>query len=482
MSQANVLECYPPVCDTAKVVLSGFSYDRIRDIRPGEPVARVEHLYDILNWFGVAPGTTVPNEADTCLTWYPRSPYPTPSARFDHGMAYQAGKQRVVLFGGIGGPPYLGPYLDDTWVWNDNTWQQYTGSPHPSARGGNQMAYHAAHNCIVLFGGFNAAEDTVYGDTWEFGENWWQPTLAHSPPPRFAHGMAYDAARQTIVLFGGQSSTGSWLNDTWEWGWNGVHWDWVERTPAHQPPPRTFFGGNGLAYDGARGVVVLFGGSQGGSGFLNDTWEWDGTDWTQRFPLISPSARDGHALAYVPGAHVLLFGGHNTVFHQDTWSWDGQTWTQLASPCVPPASRYRHALVYDAARSRPVLFGGWAFGTPFSDTWTWQFGSCVEGRPTEVHDTPVLANTLYQNYPNPFNPVTTIRFALERRSHVRIAVYDVTGRLVTTLVDEVRNPGEYTDVKWDGTNASGNPVATGVYFYRLVSDDFKQTRKMILIK
>ncbi len=102
------------------------------------------------------------------------------------------------------------------------------------------------------------------------------------------------------------------------------------------------------------------------------------------------------------------------------------------------------------------------------------------GEPTDAP--PVLANHLAQNYPNPFNPQTTIAFALKERGRVRIHVYDVTGARIATLLDETRAAGSYADVRWDGRDAAGSPVASGVYFYQLVAGEFSQTKKMVLLK
>ena len=83
---------------------------------------------------------------------------------------------------------------------------------------------------------------------------------------------------------------------------------------------------------------------------------------------------------------------------------------------------------------------------------------------------------LSQNYPNPFNPSTTISFDIPNTSHVTLIVYDVLGRKIKSLVDEVKSPGEYK-INW---NASG--LAGGTYFYRLKAGSFVETKKLVLLK
>jgi len=93
------------------------------------------------------------------------------------------------------------------------------------------------------------------------------------------------------------------------------------------------------------------------------------------------------------------------------------------------------------------------------------------------------SDRLAQNYPNPFNPSTVIEYSIKEPSHVRLAVYDVSGRLVRVLVDgDQRAAGSGYRAVWDGTGAHGEPVASGVYFYRLTTERFTRTRKMVLLK
>ncbi len=89
---------------------------------------------------------------------------------------------------------------------------------------------------------------------------------------------------------------------------------------------------------------------------------------------------------------------------------------------------------------------------------------------------------LHQNYPNPFNPKTKITYAVGGQGHISLKIYDLLGREIVTLVNEVKSPGEYT-VEWDGTNSKGQQVASGVYFYQLkTSNGYINTKKMILLK
>ena len=104
--------------------------------------------------------------------------------------------------------------------------------------------------------------------------------------------------------------------------------------------------------------------------------------------------------------------------------------------------------------------------------------------PQELLVTPVSGNQnetpgsfyLQQNYPNPFNPVTTIKFGIVRSGNVQIRVYDVAGKMVEELLNNGYNPGSY-DIRWDASKYS-----SGIYFYSIVTNEFIQTKKMVLVK
>jgi hypothetical protein len=102
---------------------------------------------------------------------------------------------------------------------------------------------------------------------------------------------------------------------------------------------------------------------------------------------------------------------------------------------------------------------------------------------TGIEPTPELSNYLGENYPNPFNPTTTIAYGIKKAGHVSLRVYNAGGQLVETLVngEQTPQPGGFK-IEWHGDGNAGIAVASGVYFYRLVTKDFEQTKKMVLLK
>jgi hypothetical protein len=89
--------------------------------------------------------------------------------------------------------------------------------------------------------------------------------------------------------------------------------------------------------------------------------------------------------------------------------------------------------------------------------------------------------TLHQNNPNPFNPVTTLRYDLPEDAMVNITIYDMMGRLVSNLVSSQQNAG-YKSIQWDATNNTGQPVSAGIYLYEIQAGDFRETKKVVLLK
>ena len=88
---------------------------------------------------------------------------------------------------------------------------------------------------------------------------------------------------------------------------------------------------------------------------------------------------------------------------------------------------------------------------------------------------------LYQNQPNPFNPITTLRYDLPRNEMINITIYDMKGRIIKTLVNSSQTAGHKT-IQWNATNEQNKPVSAGLYLYTVQAGEFRQTRKMLLLK
>jgi hypothetical protein len=92
-----------------------------------------------------------------------------------------------------------------------------------------------------------------------------------------------------------------------------------------------------------------------------------------------------------------------------------------------------------------------------------------------------LQYVLHQNYPNPFNPVTTLRYDLPINGLVKITIYDMMGRIVNNMVSGQQSSG-HKSVRWNATNDAGQPVSAGLYLYTIDAGQFRQTKKMVLLK
>jgi hypothetical protein len=117
---------------------------------------------------------------------------------------------------------------------------------------------------------------------------------------------------------------------------------------------------------------------------------------------------------------------------------------------------------------------------PFSSRDKFVFNPTVLTGITPGHSTPA-AFSLEQNYPNPFNPVTTIRYTVPERTHVRLSVYNILGQYVATVVNDMQSEGFHA-VQWNGKNDGGISVASGLYFYHITAGQFTAARKMLMIR
>ncbi|MBL8724651.1 MAG: hypothetical protein JNK49_11425 [Planctomycetes bacterium] len=400
----------------------GLAFDRARGrtVLFGGQTASYQHLNDTWEWDGLA--------------WSQPTPALSPAVRKGAAMAFDPVRQRVMLYGGGESYPWpsQGTDYQDHWEWDGTAWtlraattpmgtlqayrlQTHSGlgrvllftlatwnaanSPHwewngtawvqatsPTGTGRfSATAYDPQRNRIVAFGSYvlrSLANIPGMTGVWEWDATNWQRIGSGQPPrpvPRYGHGFAYLPSTQTCVLFGG--SDAGLYTDTWEW--NGT--TWTERQPAVSPPGRYT---THMATHASRNEIVLFGGQGLGGAGLGDTWVWNGTTWSQRTPAFAPPARYGHGMAGdTLRDRVVLFGG--TVGFSTTnttYEWDGTNWTLRTLPASPPA-RTEANLAFDSSRGRTVLFGG----ASRSDTWEYNGTTWVAGPPGPPQGWPMLA-------------------------------------------------------------------------------------------
>lgn len=185
----------------------------------------------------------------------------------------------------------------------------------------------------------------------------------HLPTGRIDADMAFDSARGKVVLFGGFDSP-TYRNDTWEYDCSTGAWQMVSVTG---PAGRR---GAKLVYDSMRRRTLMIGGyaSPALGGF--QTWAWDGGTWRQvgttgpAFTFTANAALEMAATYNPANGHVLSY-----LANGETWDWDGMLWRRVAT--TGPGARRGMAMAYDRSSSRVILFGGTVGGSPRNDTWAW---------------------------------------------------------------------------------------------------------------
>ena len=215
------------------------------------------------------------------------------------------------------------------------------------------MIFNIEDSLIVMFGGVQVKDRAQPLYIYE-GINWQRvPSSGDWPVWRSHFGMAYDASRNVVVVFGGFQGGSDYLGDTWEW--DGSQWE--EKFPEQNPTDRY---GVAMTYEESTNLVYLFGGSTESFQSSDELWIWDGVNWIDISPDTGPSARLSARMVDDSDRNkIVLFGGTddgNTELH-DTWEWDGIQWEEVITPLSPTGKR-SHTLVFDSNRHVTVLFGG----------------------------------------------------------------------------------------------------------------------------
>ena len=213
----------------------------------------------------------------------------------------------------------------------------------------------------------------------------------------------------------------------------------------------------------------------------NDVARWDGNNWSAFGSGFSGPVYD----IYTNGNDVYAGGDFVSSGNDTLWSitkWDGTKWSAMGSGVR------RNPIAFSGGTGTVAAMTGTPFGLYAGGTFNyagsdysnnlalWKNFTLTGIDDKTTNDQLPWQMHLYQNYPNPFNPTTTISYSLKTSGPIKLRIYDMLGRLVTTLVNTEQKAGQHR------VNFDASRIASGVYFYQIVTPKFTQTRKMVLLK
>jgi hypothetical protein len=361
--------------DRQRIVLfGGYTSD------PNSSTGVTARANDLWEWDGSAWTNRTPPSGAT-----------QPSPRLWHSATYDAGRKKMVVYGGNTGttPVNQGTWVDETWEWDgsgNGSWTKITPTATLSYQSYvPQLAYDANRGKVVAY--------LEWDYLWEYDPTtptWTrlaQATRSDTDQPGYTYGtFAYDTSKKVLLAFGGTYGN---TRDMFEW--DGTANAWTNRSkPVSGPIQRST---PAVAYDSKRGKTVLFGGySNIDSLYKQDTWEWSGTDanWTNKTNANpKPVGRNSSALVYDSKRdQFLLWGGSGTGVTNDVWSLSGGTynWSMLSVTGAAPPVTSGHLMFYDVARDKVILYiyyyNIWEFD-PATLTWTQRLSNTT-GLPTGV--------------------------------------------------------------------------------------------------
>jgi hypothetical protein len=267
-------------------------------------------------------------------------------------------------------------------------WSQMHPATAPLPRDSASVAYDPGTHTVVVSGGeasCGGVDRELYQDTWNWNGSAWTEVSVNAPPS-VGEPDAYDAATGTFDILWLEACADSPTMSQW----NGDYWTSAQ-TPGTHPEPAV---DGAMAYDPATQTLLDWSPSPGldqapasTNSFQSSTWSWDGMQWTQLSPSISPppsvgEGRDVQMVYDSATSQILLYGDHS----QAMWAWNGSAWSELPGS-GGPSPRVGSSMVYDSALGEALLFGGatvtgyssasasqdetYSLGLPLNDLWAW---------------------------------------------------------------------------------------------------------------
>ena len=299
------------------------------------------------------------------VQWTRRTPALSPPVLFAAARTYDHHRKRAVFFAGT----------SQTWEWDGSNWSARTTTNLPRWYQGNPMVYDPVQRRSQLYLLENKALCLWDWDGLAWSRSAIQPLSVQGSGPSLA---AYDWPRfRAVTILWSEARVETWETDPWQWQLRRViaiperRWD------------------SAIAYDTDRKRLVLYGGQAGLKSDFADTWEWDGSVWTQ-FAVNGPGPRERHALFYHPVLRrTFLVAGFDRNYMwnpSDLWEWNGSRWAFRGPVPSDLYSLEQKGTAYDSARNRLVMHARGGSSWEYS-TWEWDMVGFRRAAPT-VHPQP----------------------------------------------------------------------------------------------
>ncbi|MBP8299119.1 MAG: hypothetical protein KA020_02040 [Planctomycetes bacterium] len=299
--------------------------------------------------------------------WSQATPATSPAARSGAAMTFDANLGKIVLFGGTAGFSTS----NETWSFDGTTWAQLAPTASPTGKTGMELVHDLVRGVTVMYGSLNTSPfgGASVDQTWEFdGTTWTQVFPVTTPGGLGNYGACFDIVRNRTVIYGGNANNFFPIAESGTWEYDGTNWSLITTAGSPGPLERP-----SMCFNVALGKTVLFGGIDPQFGGVDTTWLYDGTNWTVA-PVVGvkPTARTGAKMAYDPARGVcVLSGGLDPMLGTpflETWEFNGTAWSQVGSAI---SGRYNQSYAFLPTTGQVALFGGTDLATfsDLGDTW-----------------------------------------------------------------------------------------------------------------
>ena len=359
--------------------------------------------------------------------WNEVTPEKLPPCINESGITYDFDKQLVLVAGGVCVPPsdptQSSKTTDEMWAWDGTNWTHVVDDRIVLRTTNSAFAYDGRWKSVVIFGGNLAYSTVPQNDTMMYRDDNWiaPPNDLTSPAPRSLFAMASDPVNNVIWLVGGISDSAT-FSDLWKFEDGFWHHVSAEGMPVCNAPLASFDTDRGklvlvcadsstaewdgtewktfsdlrtrpeerrlshMVYDQQLKKTVLYGGYNVLGDYVNKTWTWNGSEWSEVKASKRPHYRALASMWYDPILRkTVLFGGIGRKDNEgrlerfnDMWSFDGSKWTEI-KPATLPSTRYGAQVAVDPTTGRTILFGGLRLDREeelqkqvyANDTWEW---------------------------------------------------------------------------------------------------------------